>query len=241
MASGHAIGTVFVELDLDPSRYTKGQQQLYKDATQTALNIEENFKKLGIKSSAEFDLMRQKAQNAFEAIKNSSKATANDIIRAEQAKVDTLKRINEQQFGHQVGIIEGLKKNWLAASAAIYAAQAVIRKGLDMAKAGAEFTEQQGILDNLARKYKTTADSIIADMDRAANHQVAKAELIKTALGGIAKGLRPDQLMELTNAARILGDTVGEDVTTALNNMAEALESGRMRGLKRYAGTNIEL
>jgi ElaB/YqjD/DUF883 family membrane-anchored ribosome-binding protein len=98
MAEGRSIGTVFVELDLDPSRYTKGQQQLYKDATRTSLNIEENFKKLGIKSSAEFDLMRQKASNAFEGIKNSHKATSNDIMRAEQAKADTIRRINEQRL-----------------------------------------------------------------------------------------------------------------------------------------------
>ncbi|MEN6464448.1 MAG: hypothetical protein ABFD62_04625, partial [Syntrophaceae bacterium] len=78
----HKIGTVFVELDLDPSRYTKGQQQLYKAATQTSLNIEQNFKNLGIKSSAEFDLMRQKATNAYNMIANSAKATANDILRA---------------------------------------------------------------------------------------------------------------------------------------------------------------
>ena len=48
----HNIGKIFVELDLDASRYLKGQQQLLKDATTTSLNIEQNFKNLGIKSSA---------------------------------------------------------------------------------------------------------------------------------------------------------------------------------------------
>ena len=46
------IGTIFVELDLDNSRYLKSQQQLYKDATTTSLSIEQNFKNLGIKTSA---------------------------------------------------------------------------------------------------------------------------------------------------------------------------------------------
>ena len=29
----HSVGTIFVELDLDPSRYMKGQQKLLKSAT----------------------------------------------------------------------------------------------------------------------------------------------------------------------------------------------------------------
>lgn len=141
----------------------------------------------------------------------------------------------------QKGLVSSIKDHWLGATAAITASIVAVNKAWDLAKQGADFREQQGVLDNLARKYKTTADSIVADMKRAADNQVAKADLMKTALGGIAKGLKPDQLTELTKAAKILGDTVGEDVTTALNNMSEALESGRMRGLKKYAGTTIEL
>ena len=84
--AGRPIGVAYVEIDMDPSRYTKSQQKLYKDATRTTLNIEENFKKLGIKSSAHMDLMRQKITNSYNMIARSSKATANDILRAEKAK-----------------------------------------------------------------------------------------------------------------------------------------------------------
>jgi tape measure domain-containing protein len=125
------IGTVFVELDLDPSRYTKGQQQLLKDATTTTLNIEENFKKLGIKSSAEMDLMRQKIQNSYDMIANSSKATANDIIRAEQAKNDQLNRLNEQQFGKQKTFLSDAKENWKAYTASIIAAGYAAKEMID--------------------------------------------------------------------------------------------------------------
>ncbi|MEN6421442.1 MAG: hypothetical protein ABFD76_05785, partial [Smithella sp.] len=241
MAEGRSIGTVFVELDLDPSRYTKGQQQLYKDATRTSLSIEENFKKLGIKSSAEFDLMRQKASNAFEGIKNSHKATANDIMRAEQAKADAIKRINEQQFGHQTTIIEGLKKNWIAAAAVITTAMIGINKAWDLANIGAEYAEQRGILDNLANKYKTTADDIVKSMQKASDGLIAKSDLMQVALGGLAKGLKPEQLTNLADAALILGDAVGKDATTALKDLTEALETGRARGLKTYTGQTISL
>ncbi|MFH2076951.1 MAG: hypothetical protein ABIJ57_16695, partial [Pseudomonadota bacterium] len=80
--AGQSIGTIFAELDLDSSRYMKSQQALLRDATSTTLNIEKNFKNLGIKSSAEMDLMRQKIENSYQRIVHSAQATSNDIVRA---------------------------------------------------------------------------------------------------------------------------------------------------------------
>ena len=236
-----SVGKIFVELDLDPSRYTKGQQALLKSATQTTLNIEQNFKNLGIKSSAEMDLMRQKIMNSYNMITNNAKSSANDILRAEKAKNEQLARLNEMQFGAQTSMISKLKSHWLAASAVIASAGIVAAKGWDMAKAGADFKEQQGILDNLSRKYETTADSIVKDMRRASENLIADADLMQIALGGIAKGLNPEQLTNLADAARILGDAVGKDATTALKDLTEALETGRTKGLKNYLGTAIDL
>lgn len=238
---GTPVGTIFAELDLDASRYTNGQQRLLKDATTTSLNIEENFKKLGVKSAAEFDLLRQKAKNAFDMIAASSKATADDIVRAERAKNETLRRLNEQQYGHQTTIIENLKNNWIKAAAAIGAAMIAAQKGWTMLKAGAEYDEQAGILNNLAVKYKTTADSIVADMKRASEGMIANSDLMQIALGGIAKGLTPKQLTDLADASRILADTAGGTATEALNKLTESLETGRVKGLKNYAGGTVEL
>ena len=151
--AGRSDLTIFAELDLDASRYTAAQQKLLREATQTTLNIEQNFRSLGIKSSAEFDLMRRKVQNSFDMIAASSKATANDILRAEKAKADQLQRINDQQYGKQISTIDKLKSNWIAASVAIGAAMVAASKAWDLIKQGADYAEQQGILNNLARKY----------------------------------------------------------------------------------------
>lgn len=129
MATGRSIGTVYAEIDLDSSRYLRSQKQLLKDATSTSLSIEQNFKNLGVRSSAEFDLMRAKITNSYNMIASSAKATANDIIRAEQAKNAQLKALNEQQFGHHVGLLQNLKSNYFQIStsiaASIYAIQQV--------------------------------------------------------------------------------------------------------------------
>lgn len=241
MGQGKPIGTMFAEVSLDYEPATRAQRQLLKDATQTSLSVEDNFRKLGVKSAAEMDLMRAKIQNSFDMIKNSSKATANDIVRAEEAKNAKLRALNEQQYGHQTSIIDNLKKHWIVAAAAIGAAMVTATQAWGMLKAGAEYDEQVGILNNLTAKYKTTADSILSDMKRASEGMIANSDLMKIALGGIAKGLGPEQLVNLANAATMLGDVIEGGPTAALKNLTEALESGRVRGLKAYAGTTIDL
>ena len=231
-----AVGTIFVELDLDASRYTKGQQALLQSAKSTTLNIEQNFKNLGIKSSAEMDLMRARITNSYNMIKNSSKATANDIVRAEQAKNAQLKALHEQQYGSQMSIIQSLRASWMGYAAAVYAALQTIKQGWALLKMGAEYDEQSGILDNLARKYATTAESIVASMRYASNEQISNANLMKIAVGGLSKGLTPDQLINLSDAAKTLGDSIGVNATTALQDLSQALETGRVRALKQYAG-----
>lgn len=89
--------------------------------------MEKNFQRLGLKSGQHFDLLRAKAENAYQGIKHSSTSTANDILRAEQAKHEQLTRLNEQQFGRQESLIAKIKEHWLgltAAATAVYYAVA---------------------------------------------------------------------------------------------------------------------
>jgi hypothetical protein len=155
MAEGHSVGKIYVELDLDTDRYLKGQKQLLKDATSTSLNIEQNFKNLGIKSSAEMDLMRAKVQNSYEMIAQSAKSTANDIIRAERAKNEQLAKLAEQQFGTNQSMIKSLQDHWVAASvtaiAAFKAVQSSMSGVFDVAKIGARY-ETLGVVMNVVGK-----------------------------------------------------------------------------------------
>lgn len=233
------LGTVFVELLLDDKVYKKNLSEQLISTQTTAKGIEQSWKVLGQRSDDIYNAQRRSYENALTLIKNSHNATKQDIIRAEQAAADKIKRINEQQYGHQTTMIEGLKKNWLAATAAIGAAMIVVSKAWawDLAKIGAEYAEQQGILNNLSTKYKTTADEIVKAMQKASDGTVANADLMKIALGGISKGLNPEQLTELSNAAKMLADVTGETTTQALTTLSEALETGRMKALKHYAGT----
>ncbi len=137
--------------------------------------------------------------------------------------------------------IAGISSAWVSMSVKAAAAFYTIKKAWDLAKIGADFEEQKGILDNLSAKYNLTANSIIDSMQRASTGLIAKTDLMQIALGGLSKGLRPDQLINLADAADLLGDAVGVDATTALNDLTQALETGRTKGLKNYLGTSLDL
>jgi hypothetical protein len=53
--------------------------------------------------------------------------------------------------------------------------------------------------------------------------------------------LTPKQLIELASAAEILGDAAGKSATVALQDLTEALETGRSKGLKNYIGKALDL
>jgi hypothetical protein len=157
MMADHSIGKIFVELDLDPSKYMKGLQGIHKDASVVTLDVEKNFKDLGIKSSQHFDLLRAKAENAYQGIKHSSLSSANDIVRAEEAKNAKLTQLNEQQFGKQRSIIDTLKTHWIAASAAVIASVALIGKAYGALKSAAALTND---IERQARVLGMSTDAL---------------------------------------------------------------------------------
>lgn len=239
--AGKKLGTIFVELGLDSTEFTKGEAKILQQAQSTSLKMEQNWRTLGSHSDTIFNAMKANIINAYDAIANNAKSTATEIIRAEEAKNQKIKALSDQQFGEQKSGLDSLKGHYLAITAAIAVSIGAISKAWSMAKAGADFDEQRGILDNLSRKYNSSADSIVESMRRASDGLVANSDLMQVALGGIAKGLNPEQLTNLADAARILGDAVGKDATTALKELTDALESGRTKGLKTYLGTALDL
>jgi hypothetical protein len=121
----------------------KSQQVIRKEAQHGAEILEKNFKNLGLKSNAMYDLMRARAVKAFDAIKKSGKATADDLVRAEQAKANKIRQINAQQYGHTTSMLTNLKRHWIAAAAAIatawYTVGAAVRRVSDIVMAAAKY------------------------------------------------------------------------------------------------------
>ena len=234
MAEGRSIGTVFVELDLDASRYLKGQQQLYKDATTTSLSIEQNFKNLGIKTSAEFDLMRQKIRNSYTSILNDHKATANDILRAEEAKNAKLRALNEQQFGQQKTGLEILKANWIAATVAIASAMALVNKAMAYINQGAMALQAEESFKRVAESAEESADRIVIAMKRATAGTVDDSELRQRAVKGMMLGLSGDAMIKIAEMARLGARVAGVSVAEAITGITNSISTMMPRALKQY-------
>lgn len=235
---GGSIGALFVELDLDPSRYMRSQQQLLRDAQSTSLNIEQNFKNLGIHSSAEFDLMRAKIINSYNMISHSSKATANDIIRVEQAKNQKLQELNEQQFGKQESLLATLKAHWIEAGAAIYAAMRFER----MVAGWVELSNAQ---DQAERQLKAAQIANGRYSESFYQSTLKQAEALHMLTGAkeadIERGQRMlmtyenisnDIMPRATKAMADLAAIMGGDMQKAAEQLGKAME-GESEGLRR--------
>ncbi len=239
--ANNPVGTMYVELSLDATKYTAAQKAILSGAQQNSADINKVFKTVGTQSDEMYNAMRKNIENALGAIKQSHLSSTNEIRRAQESAAQKINQINEQQFGAQKSGLDILKGHYLAVTAAVAIAIGTISKAWDLARIGAEYEEQKGILDNLSRKYDTSADVIVAAMEKASDNLVAKSDLMQVALGGIARGLKPEQLINLADAAKILGDAAGVSATEALKDLASAMETGKTRALLPYLGTTLDL
>lgn len=220
------LGTIFVELDLDKTRWERSQRQLYNDATSTALSIEKNFKNLGIKSSAEFDLMRQRAQNAFDMISNSAKATANDRLRAEQALATQLKSIHEQQYGVQLSMMDKLKSNWIATSIAVTAGLMAAQRAWGMAEAAANFEQSSAAFHSMAQSMGADADKLYDDLREKSANLIDQKSLTEAANRAMSLGIPVEKLGALMEIARVKARDMGITTSQAFNDIATGVGRG---------------
>ena len=106
----HSIGKIFVELDLDPSRYVRGQKKLYKDAVYETEKIEENWRKVGETSDAILNMQEARARKGYNAIANHAKSSTEEIYRAEKALATKLEAIDKQRYARKYDMMQKDRK-----------------------------------------------------------------------------------------------------------------------------------
>ncbi|RJP18279.1 MAG: hypothetical protein C4529_13040 [Deltaproteobacteria bacterium] len=133
------------------------------------------------------------------------------------------------------GVFTVIRENWLALTAAVWGFYRAVETSWRLADKAAKFHEQKASLDALAKAYGTTADAIIADVDRASKGLVRTGAAVETAGKAMLRGLQPEQIANLAAAAETLSNITGDDVTESFQRMTEAISLGRERGIESAA------
>ncbi len=227
-------GTAFVELVLNDQPYKQRLSETLTNTEATARGIETSWRALGTKSAETFDAQRRAAENAYTLISKSALTAKDDIIRAEEAKNAKITQFNEQQFGKQTSLIDTLKQNWIAASAAIYGAWALVGKGMEYVDLGAKAIQAEESFRRVAESAGESADEILAAMKKASAGTIDESDIMQKAVKGMVLGLEGNQLVKIMEAARISARVTGEDVKTAYENITDAIATGMPKALKRY-------
>ena len=232
--AGKKLGSVFVELGLDSTEFTKGEAKILQSAQSTSLKMEQNWRTLGGHSDLIFNAMKTNITNAYDAIANKSTTSAAERLRAEEAMHAKLQTLNEQQFGKQTSLIDGLKAHWIAATVAIGAATVAMAKGWEYYELGAKVMQTEESFRLVTKSSGIMADKLIADMKRASAGTVDDSDIMQKAVKGITLGLKSTEMIGIMEAARVSARVAGEDVKTAYENITDAIATGLPKALKRY-------
>jgi hypothetical protein len=146
-----------------------------------------------------------------------------------------------KRMGSESGsLADTFKKHWLGITAAIGTAMIGIKKAWDLADMATQYEEQMGSLDALARKYNTTADTIVRDVKEAANGLLSFTDAANMAGKALMMGLSPDQLTGLTRIAEATTNVTGQKVAEAYENLVQAAAAGKQKSLKQM-GIMVDL
>lgn len=234
------LGKVYVELALDDKVYKQKLAETLTSVTATAKGIETSWRVLGQKSDAIYEQQRRSAENAYTLIKNAATSTARDIIRAEEAKNEKISRINDQQFGHQATAIEKLKSNWLAASAAVVAAWALIGKAMSYAELGAKDMKIESSFNVMAEAAGVAADVVLENMQRATKGTIEQSELMQKATKLMLQGYNAEQIERLSKVAGTAAIYAGQSTAEAFDGLADAMANRMPKALVRMGAITRE-
>lgn len=149
-----------------------------------------------------------------------------------KAGLDSVRR-NVQDLERSV---LSLQKIIMQATGAVLA----MKGAWNLADQAAGFMEQEAALNRLAAAYGSSSKIMIDSIKQAADGTISSLDAVNIATQGLAKGLTPDQIANLTQVAKAYGDITNQSTAQALNEIATAAETGRSRMLQQ-AGIIVDL
>jgi ribosome-associated translation inhibitor RaiA len=127
-----------------------------------------------------------------------------------------------------------LKSSYLDMAAKAATAYMAIQKAMEYMDKGAKASQAEASFRTLAQTSGESADKIIADMKRATNGTIDDSMLMQKAVKASLLDLTTGQTTQLAEMARLAARTTGEDVSTAFDNIVNAISTKMPRALKQY-------
>src|SRR4030042_1603798 len=201
--------------------------------------IADSYKTLHIRSAAEMDQLRAEITNSYNMIVANNEQGSQEIIRAEEAKNAQLKALNEEQFGHQVTLLERLKSHWLEVMGVVY----LLKRVFDFTK---EFVTLQMMQEQSERALKASmiANDRYSESFYQATINQAKALRNLTGINDehiiraqkmlmTYEKISNDMLPRATQAMVNLSALMGGDAHQAAITLGSAMD-GMYEGLRRW-------
>jgi len=103
---------------------------------------------------------------------------------------------------------------------------------IDFVKRGAEVGDVREGFEKLAESAGTLGDVLLNDLKNATGNTIVEVDLMRKATEQLRAGLRPDEILTVTNAARALAEQVGGELQPELDALTFSLIKGDDRFLK---------
>ena len=99
---GSKLGTLFIEIDAERTKYDAKAEKIYEDAEKTVKTIEGAWRKLGSASDESFAKQRATAKLAYEKIRDEGTRTPEEIARAYALAEEKIANITAKQYASQI-------------------------------------------------------------------------------------------------------------------------------------------
>jgi hypothetical protein len=240
MATGKPVGLMYVELSLDATKYTAAQKAILAGAQKNSADINKVFKTVGTQSDEMYNAMRQNIQNSLNAITVSHLTSSNEIRRATEAASIKIQSINEQQFGKHISLIDKLKKNWMAASAAAVGALAAISKAMDYMREGANALQVESAFEIMAEAAEVNSERMIENMKAATRETIDDSDLMQKAVKLMTLGYDPSQIERFSQVVITASQLAGTTAAEAYDQLGDAIANRMPKALVRMGAVTRE-
>lgn len=143
------------------------------------------------------------------------------------------------QSGQALGVALGTALGNIAFAAVSKLSSALISlpgQLIELAAHGSDVDDVAAAFERLTEKAGATSEAFANELREATANTITDFELFKKANESLRAGIKPDEMIELTKAARALAEETGQNLTQSIDEVTSAFTTGRVQALQNRLG-----